>query len=68
MLLTQRRAVIARSREMSFQKFSKGFWFLVSKVALRIKKKKTYTIDKIFGGKDNKHRKELLIPGVGQGQ
>ena len=40
---------------------------MVSKVAPRIKKKKTYTIDKIFGGKDNKHRKELLIPVWGRG-
>lgn len=36
---------------------------MVSKVALRLKKKKTCTIDKIFGGKDNKHRKEFFIPG-----
>lgn len=50
--------MIARSREMSVRK-----WLLVSKVALRLKKKKTCTIDKIFGGNDNKHRKEFFIPG-----
>lgn len=40
---------------------------MVSKVALRIKKKKTYTIDKIFGGKDNKHRKEPPYSWCGAG-
>lgn len=41
-----------------------GFWF--QKVALRLKKKKTCTVDKIFGGKDNKHRKEFLSLGGGE--
>lgn len=59
--LSQRRDVTGRGRERRVSS-----WVLVPETALRRKKKKKpSSIDKIFGGKANKDRKEFPVPGGG---